>query len=77
MSEHSVWAYKRNIGFTKKLLLSSFTEKKMFKQKTCAFHNIFKFIRVMLGLYWQKKSALIREAILIESRVAMTLQMLV
>ena len=34
MSDRSVWAFERNVGFTDRLLLGSFTEK-TFKQRTC------------------------------------------
>ena len=55
MSDCSVWAFERNVGFTDRLLLGSFTEKKWFKQITRVRHNTFKFLCERLGLYLQKK----------------------
>jgi len=54
MSDRSVWAFERNVGFTDRLLLGSFTEK-MFKQRTRVCHNTFKFLCERLGPYLQKK----------------------
>ena len=42
MSDRSVWAFERNVGFTNKLLLGSF-EERTFKQRTLVCHNIYKF----------------------------------
>ena len=38
MSDHNVWAFERNVGFTNRLLLDSFA-KKMFKQKIRVCYN--------------------------------------
>ena len=50
MSDRSVWAFERNVGFTDRLLLDSLT-KKMFKQRTRVCHNTFKFLCERLGPY--------------------------
>ena len=50
MSDRSVGAFERNVGFMDRLLLGSFTEK-MFKQITRVCHNIFKFLCKRLGPY--------------------------
>ena len=42
MSGCSVWAFERNVGFNKRLLLDSLIEK-MFKQRTRVCHNTYKF----------------------------------
>jgi hypothetical protein len=73
MSNCSVWAFERNVGFTDKLLLDSFT-KKMFKQRTRISHNAFKFLCERLGSYMHMDNTHMREAISIGSRVAMSLQ---
>ena len=75
MSDRSVWAFERNVGFTDRLLLGSFTEK-MFKQRTRVCHNTFKFLCERLGPYLQKKNTRMRETISVESRIAMSLQRL-
>jgi hypothetical protein len=54
MSDRSVWAFERNVGFTDRLLLASFTEK-MLKQRTRVCHNTFKFLCERLGPYLQKE----------------------
>ena len=74
-SNRSVWAFKRNVGFTDRLLLGSFTEK-MFKQRTRVCHNTFKFLCEKLGPYLQRKNTQMRETISVESRIAMSLQRL-
>jgi hypothetical protein len=73
VSDRSVWAFERNVGFTDRLLLGSFTEK-MFKQRTCVCHKTFKFLCERLGPFLQKKNTPMRETISVESRVAMSLQ---
>ena len=75
MNDCSVWAFERNVGFMDRLLLGSFTEK-MFKQRTCVCHNTFKFLCEMLGPYSQRKNTQMTWTILVESRVAMSLQRL-
>ena len=75
MSDRSVYVFERNVGFTDRLLLRSLT-KKMFKQRTHVCHNIFKFLCERLGPYLQKKNTRMRETILVESKIAMSLQRL-
>ena len=48
MSDHSVWAFGKNVGFTNILLLGHSLEN-LFKQKTCVTHNTFKFLCKRLG----------------------------
>ena len=55
MSDHSVWAFERNVGFTDRLLLDTFTNK-MFKQKTRVCYNTFKFLCEGIGLYLQREN---------------------
>ena len=45
MSDCSVWALYRNVGFTDRLLLGFFMEKN-FKQKTRVSHKTFKFLSI-------------------------------
>jgi hypothetical protein len=54
MSDRSAWAFERNVGFTDRLLLGSFTEK-MFKQRTRVYHNTFNFLCKRLGSYLHKR----------------------
>ena len=75
MSDRSVWAFERNVGFAARLLLDYFM-KKMFKQRTRVCHNTFMFICERLGLYLQRKNTHMRETISVESRIAMLLQRL-
>ena len=75
MSDRSVWAFERNVGFTDRLLLGSFMGK-MFKQRTRVCHNTFQFLCKRLGLYLQRKNTRLRETISVESRVVMSLQRL-
>ena len=35
MSDHSVWAFERNVGFTDRLLLGSFTEQNSLAKNSC------------------------------------------
>ena len=75
MSDHSVWAFERNVGFTNRLLLGFFMKKK-FKPRTRVYHNTFKSLCERLGPYLQRNNIHIREIISIESKVVMSLQRL-
>ena len=75
MHDRSVWAFEKNVGFMNRLLLGSFTEN-MYKQKTRVCHDTFKFLGERLGPYLQRKNTQLGETILVESRVAMSLQRL-
>ena len=73
MSDHSVWAFKRDVGFTNMLLLGYFKDQ-MFKQSNCVSHNTFKFLCESLSLYLQRKNTHMRETFSIEGTIAMSLQ---
>ena len=73
MSNRSVGAFERDIGFTDKLILDSFMGK-MFKAKTCVCCNPFKFLCERSWIYLQKNNMHMRETILVESVVALSLQ---
>ena len=75
MRDRDVWVVERNVGFTSRLLLDSFTEK-MFKQRFCVCHNTLWFFCEKFGPYMQRKNTHTRETISIESRVVMSLQRL-
>ena len=55
MSGCSVWAFERNVGFTDRLLLGSFT-KKMSKQRTHVCYDTFR-----LFFWWEVKSVFVEE----------------
>ena len=74
MSDYRVWVFERNVGFTDRLL--DYFIEKMLKQRTRVLHNTFKFLYKRLGLYFQKETTWMREAMSIESRVTMLLQRL-
>ena len=40
MSDRSVWAFERNVGFTDRLLLGSFTEKNVQTNNSCMSQHI-------------------------------------
>ena len=48
MSGCSVWAFERNVGFTDRLLLGSFT-KKMSKQRTHVCYDTFRLFFLVRG----------------------------
>lgn len=80
MSHRSVWSFERNVGFTNRLLLlllGTFT-KKMFKQRARVSHNSFNFFFFYerFYMYAQRKNICMIVAILIENKVAMSLQRL-
>ena len=67
--------FEINVGFTDRLLLGTFTEK-MLKQRTFVYHNTFKFICERLGMYLHRNNTRMRETILVENRITMSLQRL-
>ena len=75
MSDCGVWEFERNVRFTDRLLLGSFTQK-LFTQITRISHNTFKFLCDMSGPYLQRRNTHMRDAISIESKVVMSLQRL-
>ena len=75
MSDHSVWAFERDAGFTNRLVLGYFKEE-MFKQGNLVSRNTFKFLCESLKLYLQRKNTRMRETTTFEGVVAMALQRL-
>ena len=59
MSDYSVWAFHRNVGFTVRILLGSFT--KNYSSKVC--HNTFNFFYEKLDSYLQRKNTYMRQTI--------------
>lgn len=70
--ERTIWSHVRQVGFTDRLLLGSFTEK-MFKQRTRVCHGTFRFLCEKLGPFLGKKSTPMRAAISVETRIAVSL----
>ena len=82
MSHRSVWSFERNVGFTNIyfiiiIIIIRYFHKKMFKQRAHVSHNSFKFIFYeRFYMYAQTKNICMIVAILIENKVAMSLQRL-
>lgn len=70
--ERSIWSHARQVGFTDRFLLGSFTEK-MFKQRTRISHGTFRFLCEKLGPFLKKKDTRMRAAISVETRIAVSL----
>ena len=60
ISDCSVWAFERNVGFTNRLLLGSYTHK-IFKQRIRVCYNTFKFLCERLDPYLQKMNTHMRD----------------
>jgi hypothetical protein len=67
-----VWAFEKQSGFTDQFLLGSCT-KNMFKKRIRVSHNTFQYFCEKLGPCLRKQHTSIRNPILLEDRVAMSL----
>jgi hypothetical protein len=70
--ECSIWSHTRQVGFTDRFLLGSFTQR-MFKQRTRVSHGTFRFLCEKLDPFLKKKDTHMRAAIFVETRIAVSL----
>jgi hypothetical protein len=70
--EHSIWSHARQVGFTNRFLLGSFTER-MFKQRTRVSHGTFRFLCKKLDPFLKKKDTRMKAAIFVGTGIAVSL----